>query len=187
MVRYRYMSCLALLLHATLLLHAAKNLPVTACAHSSQCSSCNAQERRQPLCTQRRSVHPSVKAFCPLLLWLAAAVCGQCNTPFCSITSHLLQLLGSDGLLAIPSAPGPSFVHGQVDPAAFHELRMAALSLTCIAGLAGLPQVCEFCTSSCKGHHMLACRGRRVVYTPKCAYETSLLRHTRMQCPMGVA
>jgi len=60
-----------------------------------------------------------------------------------SIKQHLLGLLGSDGLLTIPSAPGPAFLNDQVDPEAFQQLRMASLSLTCIAGLAGLPQVRE--------------------------------------------
>lgn len=60
-----------------------------------------------------------------------------------SIKEHLLGLLGSDGLLTIPSAPGPAFLNNQVDPEAFQQLRMASLSLTCIAGLAGLPQVRE--------------------------------------------
>lgn len=59
----------------------------------------------------------------------------------CSIKQHLLELLGSDGLLAIPSAPGPAFLNEGVDAAAFQQLRMASLSLTCIAGLGGLPQV----------------------------------------------
>ena len=54
----------------------------------------------------------------------------------------MLDLLGSDGLLAIPSAPGPAFLNEGVEPAAFQQLRTASLSLTCIAGLGGLPQVC---------------------------------------------
>lgn len=57
------------------------------------------------------------------------------------ITQHLLQLLGDDGLLALPSAPGPAFVNDGLDAAAFQELRSGILRLTCIAGLAGLPQV----------------------------------------------
>lgn len=61
-------------------------------------------------------------------------------------------MLGSDGLLAVPSAPGPAFVDEGVEPAAFQQLRLASLSLTCIAGLGGLPQVCisvdEGCTRS---------------------------------------
>lgn len=52
-----------------------------------------------------------------------------------------MDLLGSDGLLAVPSAPGPAFLNEGVEPATFQQLRMASLSLTCIAGLGGLPQV----------------------------------------------
>jgi hypothetical protein len=73
---------------------------------------------------------PSVTAP-PALPWCCA----------CSITQHLLQLLGTDGLLAIPTTPGPAFINDQIDPAAFQQLRLASLSLTSIAGLAGLPQV----------------------------------------------
>lgn len=71
----------------------------------------------------------------------ADVACLPACLPACRITQHLLQLLGSDGVLALPSAPGPAFVNDGIDAAAFQELRMATLSLTCIAGLGGLPQI----------------------------------------------
>lgn len=56
------------------------------------------------------------------------------------ITKHMQQLLGSDGVLALPTAPGPAVLLNtpadQLD-----DWRRSLLSLTCIAGLAGLPQV----------------------------------------------
>jgi Asp-tRNA(Asn)/Glu-tRNA(Gln) amidotransferase A subunit family amidase len=58
------------------------------------------------------------------------------------IKQQLLELLGTDGILALPSAPGPAFLNGALDAEAFQQLRLASLSLTSIASLAGLPQVC---------------------------------------------
>ena len=56
------------------------------------------------------------------------------------IKDHLLQLVGQDGVLVLPNAPGPSPDRGM--PAlALDDWRRRLLSLTCIAGLAGLPQV----------------------------------------------
>lgn len=56
------------------------------------------------------------------------------------IKKHMQQLLGSDGLLALPTAPGPAvLLNTPADRLA--EWGKATLSLTCIAGLAGLPQV----------------------------------------------
>lgn len=56
------------------------------------------------------------------------------------ISQHMQQLLGGDGVLALPSAPGPAVLLNtpadQLD-----EWRKSLLSLTCIGGLAGLPQV----------------------------------------------
>jgi hypothetical protein len=48
-------------------------------------------------------------------------------------------------MLAVPSAPGPAFLNKGVDAASFQQLRLASLSLTCIAGLGGLPQVRHHC------------------------------------------
>lgn len=56
------------------------------------------------------------------------------------IKQHMDQLLGRDGVIALPSAPGPAV---RLDTPADHldDWRRSLLSLTCIAGLAGLPQV----------------------------------------------
>ncbi|CAL8470644.1 g10186 [Coccomyxa elongata] len=56
------------------------------------------------------------------------------------ITEHVERLLGNDGVLAVPSAPGPAPLLNtpQQDLNAF---RQRLISLTCIAGLSGLPQV----------------------------------------------
>ncbi|WIA21527.1 hypothetical protein OEZ85_000727 [Tetradesmus obliquus] len=56
------------------------------------------------------------------------------------IKQHVRQLLGSDGLLALPTAPGPAIACDATQQQQ-NEFRKGLLSLTCIAGLAGLPQV----------------------------------------------
>ena len=57
-----------------------------------------------------------------------------------AFTRHLEALLGDDGLLAIPSAPGAApFVNTKDDQ--LRAWRLQVLSLTSIAGLSGLPQV----------------------------------------------
>ncbi|KAL3161478.1 hypothetical protein ABBQ32_010359 [Trebouxia sp. C0010 RCD-2024] len=56
------------------------------------------------------------------------------------ISVHLENLLGSDGVLMLPTAPGPApFL--RTPPAELDLFRSRLLSLTCIAGLGGLPQV----------------------------------------------
>lgn len=56
------------------------------------------------------------------------------------ISAHLEKLLGSDGVLTLPTAPGPAPVLN-TPPAELDLFRSRLLSLTCIAGLGGLPQV----------------------------------------------
>ena len=54
---------------------------------------------------------------------------------------RLADLLGSDGVLALPTAPGPAPLCNtsgeQLD-----AFRTSLISLTCISGLSGFPQVC---------------------------------------------
>jgi len=52
------------------------------------------------------------------------------------VRAHLAALLGGDGLLMLPAAPGPPPRPGEEAA----SVRVAALSLTAPAGLAGLPQ-----------------------------------------------
>ncbi|GIL60005.1 hypothetical protein Vafri_14638, partial [Volvox africanus] len=56
------------------------------------------------------------------------------------IRAHMLDLLGSDGLLALPTTPGPAPLVN-TPPADLDAWRTRLISLTSIAGLAGLPQV----------------------------------------------
>ena len=49
-------------------------------------------------------------------------------------------LLGADGVLALPTAPGPAPVRGMTGEA-LDAFRWNTLSLTVIAGMGGLPQV----------------------------------------------
>lgn len=56
------------------------------------------------------------------------------------ITERLRRLLGNDGCLVIPTVPGPAPLRGG-DPARLEQNRSGAMMLSCIAGLAGLPQI----------------------------------------------
>ena len=57
------------------------------------------------------------------------------------IREHMDALLGSDAVLAVPSAPGPAPVL-DTPQNELHNYRKSLIALTSIAGLAGLPQVC---------------------------------------------
>ncbi len=56
------------------------------------------------------------------------------------VQRNLVNLLGEDGLLAIPTAPGPAPLLGLKGPEA-EAYRAKTMQLSCIAGLSGLPQV----------------------------------------------
>ncbi|MFC4321798.1 amidase [Litchfieldia salsa] len=56
------------------------------------------------------------------------------------ITNHLTRFLGVDGIFVIPAAPGCAPVKN-LRGEELEEYRSRAMRLTCIAGLAGLPQV----------------------------------------------
>ncbi|GBF97640.1 amidase [Raphidocelis subcapitata] len=56
------------------------------------------------------------------------------------IRDHMTALLGADGVLALPTAPGPAVPRG-MPGAELEDWRTRLLSLTCVAGLSGLPQV----------------------------------------------
>lgn len=56
------------------------------------------------------------------------------------VRRNLVNLLGEDGLLAIPTAPGPAPLLGLKGPEA-EAYRAKTMQLSCIAGLSGLPQV----------------------------------------------
>ena len=58
------------------------------------------------------------------------------------IREHMDGLLGSDAVLAVPSAPGPAPVLNTPQNE-LHSYRKSLIALTSIAGLAGLPQVCK--------------------------------------------
>lgn len=57
------------------------------------------------------------------------------------ITRHLHSLLGGGGVLVVPSAPGPA-PPCNTPAAELDDWRRRLLAMTCVAGLAGLPQVC---------------------------------------------
>ena len=63
-----------------------------------------------------------------------------------SVVERLDDLLGRDGVVILPTAPGPAPRRG-LTPDALDDLRRRAISLLCIAGLAGLPQVTLPCAT----------------------------------------
>jgi len=56
------------------------------------------------------------------------------------VRKHVDALLGSDGFLALPSAPGPAPLLNS-DPVELEAFRTKAFGLTSVSGLCGLPQV----------------------------------------------
>lgn len=57
-----------------------------------------------------------------------------------AVREHMTQLLGDDGILVIPTAPGVAPLLN-LSGEAVEKRRAKTMQLTCIAGLAGLPQI----------------------------------------------
>lgn len=91
-------------------------------------------EREQPL------FGPDIAA---RFAW-AAGLAGQdhrrAHSLRADIAARLRQLLGEDGCLVLPTVPGPAPLRGG-DLAQLELNRSGAMMLSCIAGLAGLPQL----------------------------------------------
>ena len=60
------------------------------------------------------------------------------------IAAHVQGLLGDDGVMMLPTAPGPA-PKLKTPPEQVDLYRSRLLSLTCIAGLSELPQVSYIC------------------------------------------
>jgi amidase len=71
---------------------------------------------------------------------LPAAEGAAAAAPRAEFSRRLDALLGDDGLMVLPSAPGAAPFTNTPD-AELRQWRLQVLSLTCIAGLSGLPQV----------------------------------------------
>ena len=54
--------------------------------------------------------------------------------------ARVLALLGSDGVLVVPTMPGIA-PRLDADEAEFERFRAAAIPILCVAGLAGVPQI----------------------------------------------
>ena len=59
------------------------------------------------------------------------------------ITAKMAEVLGDDGVLTIPTTPGPAPLLN-MEYKALEDYRSNALQLTCIAGNSRLPQACAF-------------------------------------------
>lgn len=56
------------------------------------------------------------------------------------IKAHLIEMIGDDGIVVLPTSPSPAPLIDS-DQASLETFRAAALQLLCAAGLAGLPQL----------------------------------------------
>ena len=74
----------------------------------------------------------------------AAGLAGADHSPAAMLRSQITQrlraLLGKDGCLVLPTVPGPAPLRG-AGPGQLERGRSSAMMLSCLAGLAGLPQV----------------------------------------------
>ncbi|MEK5034104.1 amidase family protein [Paenibacillus sp. FSL R7-0302] len=74
----------------------------------------------------------------------AAGLAGADHSPAAMLRSRITQrlrvLLGKDGCLVLPTVPGPAPLRG-AGPGQLERSRSSAMMLSCLAGLAGLPQV----------------------------------------------
>lgn len=74
----------------------------------------------------------------------AAGLAGADHSPAGMLRSRITQrlrvLLGKDGCLVLPTVPGPAPLRG-AGPGQLERSRSSAMMLSCLAGLAGLPQV----------------------------------------------
>ncbi len=62
------------------------------------------------------------------------------RTARAEITARLVDILGDDAAIILPTSPGPAPLRS-AEEADLNDFRMAALDLLCSGGLAGLPQV----------------------------------------------
>ncbi len=57
-----------------------------------------------------------------------------------AVRQRVAELVGEDGVLLLPTAPGPAPLRG-LSGEELDRFRTSLISLTCIAGLSGFPQV----------------------------------------------
>ncbi|WP_091069721.1 amidase [Paenibacillus sp. NFR01] len=89
---------------------------------------------------ERPAFGPDIAARFAWAEQIAGADHGRARAQRGDIALQLRQLLGDDGALVIPTVPGAAPLRGG-DAAQRERSRSGAMMLTCIAGLAGLPQV----------------------------------------------
>lgn len=90
----------------------------------------SAKPRLAPPVAERFAVASQI----PSSQWLAADKIRRTHS------ENLRQLLGDDGLLLVPSAAGPAPLVNEA-PDKVDAVRTRTMRLTCLAGLAGLPQI----------------------------------------------
>lgn len=86
------------------------------------------------------SFGPGVKERFEMAASISPEMLEPAKTLRAAIGSRLRELLGEDGILILPTAPGPA-PRRDADEAGLNAYRNAALEMLCAAGHAGLPQV----------------------------------------------
>lgn len=86
------------------------------------------------------SFGPGVKERFEMAACISPQMLEPAKTLRAAIESRLRELLGEDGILILPTAPGPA-PKRDADEAGLNAYRYAALEMLCAAGHAGLPQV----------------------------------------------
>ncbi len=71
------------------------------------------------------------------------------------VTEHMNSVLGGDALLLVPAAPGPA-PYLETPPEELDSYRSRLIFLTCIAGLAKLPQVAEVRSMHLQSFHFIS-------------------------------
>jgi len=90
--------------------------------------------------TANPSFGPGVRERFEMASKLDPAEIAQKRAERAEIKAHLIQMIGDDGIVILPTSPSPAPLIDS-DQASLEAFRASALQLLCVAGLAGLPQL----------------------------------------------
>jgi amidase len=90
--------------------------------------------------TQRPAFGPAVAARWQAASQISDAAAAAARTEMAAIAQRVRGLLGADGVAVLPSAASLAPLR-DADPVQVDAVRLRTMAITCIAGLAGLPQV----------------------------------------------
>ncbi len=86
------------------------------------------------------SFGPGVKERVEIASKLDPAEIARRRAERAEIKKHLIQMIGDDGVVILPTSPSPAPLI-DTDQVTLEAFRVAAMQLLCVAGLAGLPQL----------------------------------------------